>query len=34
MDLIVRDNTRVMSVAYSMNPENVRKKMAVPWLSF
>ena len=34
MDLIVRDNTRVMSVAFSMNLENVRKKMAVPWLSF
>ena len=34
MDLIVRDNTRVMSVAYSMNAENVRKKMAVPWMSF
>ena len=34
MDLIVRDDTRVMSVAFSMNPENVRKKMAVPWMSY
>ncbi len=34
MDLIVRDNTRVMSVAFSMNAENVRKKIPVPWMSF
>lgn len=34
MDLIIRDDTRVMSVAFSMNAENVRKKMAVPWMSY
>ena len=34
MDLIVKDNTRVMSVGFSMNAENVRKKIPVPWMSF
>ena len=34
MDLIVKDNTRVMSVGFSMNAENVRKKISVPWMSF
>jgi N-acyl-D-amino-acid deacylase len=34
MDLIVQDSTRVGSAFFLMNEENVRKQVALPWMSF
>lgn len=34
MDLIVEDSTRISVVYSSMNDDNVRKEMALPWVSF
>lgn len=34
MDLIIKDDSRVMSVGFSMAEENIRKKIPIPWMSF
>jgi N-acyl-D-amino-acid deacylase len=34
MDLIIRDNSRVDTVYFSQSEENLRKKIALPWVSF
>ena len=34
MDLIVQDSTRVSVAFFLMNEENVKKQVALPWLSF
>ncbi|MDA1312599.1 MAG: D-aminoacylase [Acidobacteria bacterium] len=34
MDLIIKDDSRVMSVGFSMSEENVSKKIPIPWMSF
>jgi N-acyl-D-amino-acid deacylase len=34
MDLIVQDSTRVGSAFFLMNEDNVRKQVALPWMSF
>jgi len=34
MDLVVEDNSRVGAVFFTMAEENVRKKVALPWVSF
>ncbi len=34
MDLVVEDGSRVGAVYFIMSEENVRKKIALPWLSF
>lgn len=34
LDLIVEDNGRVGAVFFSMSEENVRKKVALPWVTF
>ncbi len=34
MDLVVDDDSRVESVYFIMSEENVRKKVALPWMSF
>ena len=34
MDLVIEDGSRVQVVYFSMNPENLKKKVALPWLSF
>ena len=34
MDLILEDNSRVEAIFFSMSEENVRKKIALPWMSF
>jgi len=34
MDLVIEDNSRVGAVYFFMSEENVRKKVAVPWISF
>ncbi|MGC9336127.1 MAG: N-acyl-D-amino-acid deacylase family protein, partial [Anaerolineae bacterium] len=34
MDLIVEDGSRVGAVFFSMSEENVRRKIALPWVSF
>lgn len=34
MDLIVQDSTRVECIYFLMNEENVKKQIAIPWLSF
>jgi N-acyl-D-amino-acid deacylase len=34
MDLIVHDSTRVEAIYFLMNEENVKKQIALPWLSF
>lgn len=34
MDLVVEDDSRVGTVYFLMSEDNVRKKMAVPWVSF
>ena len=34
MDLIIEDRSRVGAVYFTMSEENVRKKIARPWLSF
>lgn len=33
-DLIVEDGTRIQVVYFSMNPENVKREIALPWMSF
>ena len=34
MDLIIRDSTRVECIYFLMDENNVRKQLAVPWVSF
>ncbi len=34
MDLIVRDDSRVGTVRFTMSEDNVRKKIALPWVAF
>ena len=34
MDLIVQDSTRVECIYFLMNEDNVKKQIAIPWLSF
>ncbi|MEJ2383694.1 MAG: D-aminoacylase [Xanthomonadales bacterium] len=34
VDLIVEDNSRVQVVYFSMSEDNIRRKMAVPWIAF
>ncbi len=34
MDLIIRDDSRIGTVRFSMTEENIRKKVALPWVSF
>ena len=34
MDLIVEDDSRIGTVRFTMSEENVRKKIALPWVSF
>jgi N-acyl-D-aspartate/D-glutamate deacylase len=34
MDLIVQDSTRITTAFFLMNEENVRKQVALPWMSF
>lgn len=34
MDLIIEDDSRVGTVYFTMSEENVRKKVALPWVSF
>ena len=34
VDLIVEDDSRIQVVYFSMSEDNIRKKMAVPWISF
>jgi len=34
MDLVVEDGSRVETVYFLMSPENVRRKIALPWVSF
>jgi N-acyl-D-amino-acid deacylase len=34
MDLVIQDDSRVGCVFFTMSEENVRKKIAVPWVSF
>ncbi len=34
MDLVIEDDSRVGTIYFSMSEENVRKKVALPWVSF
>ena len=34
MDLIIKDDSKVMSVGFSMTQENVDMKIPIPWISF
>jgi len=34
MDLIIKDSTRVDCIYFLMNEENVKKQLAIPWVSF
>ena len=34
MDLIIQDSTRVECIYFLMNEENIKKQIAIPWLSF
>lgn len=34
VDLIIEDQSRIQVVYFSMSEENIKKKMAVPWISF
>ena len=34
MDLIIEDDSRVGTVRFTMNEDNVRRKVALPWVSF
>lgn len=34
MDLIVEDDSRIGTVRFTMSEDNVRRKMALPWVSF
>ncbi len=33
MDLIVEDDSRIGTVRFTMSEENIRKKIALPWVS-
>jgi N-acyl-D-amino-acid deacylase len=33
-DLIVADDSRIQVVYFSMNPDNVKRELALPWMSF
>jgi len=33
-DLIIEDGTRIQVVYFSMNPDNVKREVALPWMSF
>jgi N-acyl-D-amino-acid deacylase len=34
MDLIIEDNSRIMTIYFTQSEENLRKKIALPWVSF
>jgi N-acyl-D-amino-acid deacylase len=34
IDLVIEDDTRVGTIYFMMDPENVRRQMALPWVSF
>jgi N-acyl-D-amino-acid deacylase len=34
MDLIIKDSTRVECIYFLMNEDNVKKQLAIPWVSF
>ena len=34
VDLIIEDQSRIQVVYFSMSEENIKKKMAIPWISF
>ena len=34
IDLVIEDGTRVQSIYFTMSEDNVRKQMAIPWISF
>ena len=34
MDLVIQDDSRVQSVFFTMSEDNIRRKIAVPWVSF
>jgi len=34
MDLILEDNTRIDTVYFTQSPDNLRKKVTLPWVSF
>ena len=34
MDLVIQDGSRVQAVFFTMSEENIRRKIAVPWVSF
>ncbi len=34
IDLVIEDNSRVGAVYFTMSPNNVQKKIALPWVSF
>jgi N-acyl-D-amino-acid deacylase len=34
MDLVIQDNSRVSVVFFSMSEENVKKQIAIPWMTF
>jgi N-acyl-D-amino-acid deacylase len=34
MDLVIQDDSRVGSVFFTMSEDNIRKKIALPWVSF
>jgi N-acyl-D-amino-acid deacylase len=34
MDLVIEDNSRVQAVYFTMSEENVRREIALPWVSF
>jgi N-acyl-D-amino-acid deacylase len=34
LDMVVEDNSRVGTIFFTMSEENVRKKIALPWVSF
>ena len=34
MDLLVEDEGRIFTIYFTMSEDNVRKQMALPWVSF
>jgi N-acyl-D-amino-acid deacylase len=34
MDLVIQDDSRVQAVFFTMSEDNIRRKIAVPWVSF
>jgi N-acyl-D-amino-acid deacylase len=34
IDLMLEDDSRIQCIYFSMSPENLRKKMQIPWVSF